>query len=118
MRMPSAATRPPADAASLAQALAARGIEPVLEPLLAIRQAPDAAALLAGLLPGIQALLFTSANGLRAFALASSRRDIAVLAVGDATAQAARDAGFVDIESAEGDVADLADLVVAQRALG
>lgn len=108
-------TRPRADAAALAQALAARGIEPVLEPLLAIRQAPDAAALLAGLLPGIQALLFTSANGLRAFAQASSRRDIAVLAVGDATAQAARDAGFVDIESAEGDVADLADLVVARR---
>ena len=45
-------TRPHEDAASLAAALAARGIEPLVEPMLTIRHAPDAAERLAPLLPG------------------------------------------------------------------
>jgi uroporphyrinogen-III synthase len=64
-------TRPAEDAVSLAGALAARGIEPLLEPLLAIQFAEDGAARLAPLLPGAQALVFTSANGVRAFVAAS-----------------------------------------------
>ncbi len=73
---------------------------------------PDGAAILAPLLDGAQAVLFTSANGVRAFAAARAHRDLAAFAVGDATATAARDAGFADIASAGGDVTDLAALVV------
>ncbi len=63
-------------------------------------------------LTGIQALLVTSANGVRALAARQAGSDIAlpVLAVGDATARAARDLGFTDVESAGGDVDDLAHL--------
>lgn len=63
-------------------------------------------------LTGIQALLVTSANGARALAARQAGSDIAlpVLAVGDATARAARNLGFTDVESAGGDVDDLARL--------
>ncbi len=104
-------TRPEEDARPLADALGERGIQSVIEPLLAIHILPEAAAPLAEDLAGVQAILFTSANGVRAFAELSSRRDIGVLAVGDATAAAAKSAGFVAVESAGGDVNALAALV-------
>ncbi|HEX4573359.1 MAG TPA: uroporphyrinogen-III synthase, partial [Dongiaceae bacterium] len=103
-------TRPEEDARPLAEALAARGVAVVIEPLLAIRVLPEAAGDLAKDLAGVQALLFTSANGARAFAELSPRRDIGVLAVGDATATAARALGFGMVESAGGDVQALARL--------
>lgn len=104
-------TRPREDSGELAAALEARGLTPVLEPLLAIRFVDGGAEVLAPLLAGAQALLFTSANGVRAFAAASPRRDLPAFAVGDATAKAAGDAGFAGVASAGGDVADLAALV-------
>ena len=107
-------TRPRADALALAEALAARGIEAVIEPLLTIRPDPEAGALLDAALGGAQALLFTSANGVRVFAGASARRDLAVFAVGDATARAAKAAGFAQVESAQGAVAELAKLASAR----
>jgi len=61
-------TRPAEDAASLIAALAARGVEPVLEPLARDPLCRGRRARLAPLLHGVQALLFTSANGVRAFA--------------------------------------------------
>ena len=103
-------TRPEEDAAPLAEALAARQVEVTVEPLLVIRVLDDVAVDL----DGVQALLFTSANGVRAFAARSARRDIGVLAVGDASAAAAREAGFRHVESAGGDVADLVRLVKAR----
>jgi uroporphyrinogen-III synthase len=99
-------TRPEDDAASLADALRQRGVAVELEPLLSIRVLRDAALDLAG----VQALLFTSANGVRAFAELSPRRDLPALAVGEATAVAARAAGFAEVSSAGGDVRDLARL--------
>jgi len=104
-------TRSRDDCATLAARLAARGIVPVIEPLLDIRFCEDGARLLAPLLEGAQALLFTSANGVRAFAAASARRDLPAFAVGDASAAAACAAGFAAVESAHGTVADLAGLV-------
>jgi uroporphyrinogen-III synthase len=62
---------------------------------------------------GAQALIFTSSNGVRAFPDARGARDRIVLAVGDATAEAAREAGFADVRSADGDVASLAALAKA-----
>jgi len=103
-------TRPREDAAGLTAALLARGVEPLLEPLLSIELARDAQVTLAAALPGAQAALFTSANGVRAFARLSPRRDLPALAVGDATARAAQAAGFAQVESAGGDVHALAAL--------
>ncbi len=103
-------TRPEEDAAPLAEALAAKQVEVTVEPLLAIRVLDEPAVDL----DGVQALLFTSANGVRAFAARSERRDIGVLTVGEASAEAARAAGFTHVESAGGDVGDLVRLVKAR----
>jgi uroporphyrinogen-III synthase len=99
-------TRPREDAEEVARDLRARGIEVLLAPMLSIAPVRDPAVDLGG----VQAILFTSANGVRAFAAASSERGLPVLAVGDATAAAARKSGFANVESAAGDVASLADL--------
>jgi uroporphyrinogen-III synthase len=101
-------TRPIEDARPLADALAERGIQVLIEPLLEIRHLDDAEIDLTG----VQALLFTSANGVRAFVALSPRRDLKVLTVGDGSADAARQAGFPNVESAKGDVEALAALVV------
>jgi uroporphyrinogen-III synthase len=97
-------TRPSEDAAPLVDALRERGHDPVLSPLLDIRfedaTAPD--------LADVQALLFTSANGVRAFARRSDRRDLPALCVGDATARTAQAHGFPRVTTAEGDSAALA----------
>src|SRR5262249_30135565 len=80
-------TRPEEDAAPLAAALAERGIDVTLEPLLSIHPLPDAPIDLTG----VQALLFTSANGVRSFAeLAGARnpagrRELPALAGGHPT---------------------------------
>ncbi|HEX3885642.1 MAG TPA: uroporphyrinogen-III synthase [Stellaceae bacterium] len=100
-------TRPRPEAGELTAALARRGIEAVIEPLLEIRllgrPAPDFA--------GVQAVLCTSANGVRALATATVERAMRLFAVGDATAARARAEGFDEVESAGGDVGDLARLV-------
>jgi uroporphyrinogen-III synthase len=102
-------TRPREDADGLVAALTARGHDVLLEPLLTIvpRAAVDWP-------PGherAQALLVTSANGVRAFAQADPRRDPPVYAVGAASAAAAGDLGFRTVVSADGNVDDLAALV-------
>ncbi len=104
-------TRPEAEAARLQQQLAARGIAADIAPLLDIRIHAVAARHLAEALDGVTALLFTSANGVRAFCANSARRDLAVFAVGEASAAAAAAAGFAEITAAGGDVHSLAELV-------
>jgi uroporphyrinogen-III synthase len=107
-------TRPVEDAAPVIRALGERGIETVLAPMLIIRSVADAERHLSETLASAQAVLFTSANGVRAFAAASPRRELPAFAVGDATAAAARIAGFRSVLSAGGDVEDLAELVKAR----
>ena len=99
-------TRPKADAEESAALLAARGFDTIIAPLLDIAIRAETPPL-----AGVQALLITSANGIRAFAQRSLRRDLAVFAVGEASARAARELGFEAVESANGDVDDLAALV-------
>jgi len=100
-------TRPREDAAGLVAALAARGVATVVEPLLDIAYrggpAPD--------LFGVQAILCTSANGVRALVRLVTERDLPLFAVGAASAAAADDAGFARVASADGNVEDLAALV-------
>jgi uroporphyrinogen-III synthase len=100
-------TRPRPDAVALAAELERRGHSVLQQPLLEIEI--DANIPLD--LDGAQALLFTSANGVRAFVARSGRRDLPVYAVGDATAGEARAQEFGAVESAGGAVEDLAALV-------
>ncbi len=106
-------TRPAGEAERTAAALAGAGFDARIEPLLTFEHLPDAPALI-GDLGEASALLFTSVNGVRAFAAASSRRDLPVYAVGPTTAEAAQEAGFSQVEAAEGDVEALARLVQAR----
>jgi uroporphyrinogen-III synthase len=103
-------TRPSEEAATVAAALATRGIEALVEPLMRVHYRASEVLDLAS----VQAILCTSANGVRALARASSERGIALLAVGDATAARAREEGFTAVESAGGDVTDLVRLASAR----
>ena len=104
-------TRPEADAAPLVEALRARDHEALIQPLLKIEPVASPPRLD---LEDMQALLFTSANGVRAFAELSPLRSLPVLTVGDASGAAARAAGFTQVESAGGDVDDLVQLGVSR----
>jgi len=110
-------TRPRSAATALAARLAALGHETLVEPLLTIAEEPDARERLAPALAGAQAVLFTSTNGVASFAAASGQRDLQAFAVGDGTATAARQAGFAEVESAQGDVEALTELVAARLPL-
>ncbi|HXQ67804.1 MAG TPA: uroporphyrinogen-III synthase [Alphaproteobacteria bacterium] len=103
-------TRPLEEAQALAALLTERGIASLIDPLLEIRLLPSVELSL----EGVQALIFTSANGARAFAERESRRTLPVYAVGARTAEVARAAGFTEVESAEGALPDLARLVRAR----
>ena len=103
-------TRPRDEAETFAGQLGRLGVETEIEPLLEIRPRSKVALDLAG----VQALLLTSANGARALSAATARRDLPVLAVGDATARAARAAGFTDVAVADGTVEALAELARAK----
>jgi uroporphyrinogen-III synthase len=98
-----------------ASATAARvrdlGFEPVVAPLLVVRQIPDVPIELGG----VCALAFTSANAVRAFAERCSERELKVFAVGQATAKAARDWRFRTVLSTDGGVAQLAAGIAARR---
>ncbi len=100
-------TRPRADAEESARLLGERGIETVIAPLIEISDIPGAAVDLAA----VQAILATSANGVRALARATPERDLPVYTVGDASARVAGACGFTDVTSAQGDVGSLAALV-------
>jgi uroporphyrinogen-III synthase len=65
-------------------------------------------------LTDITALAFTSARGVEALATRTPVRDLPVFAVGAATAQAARAAGFTQVTAGDGDVEALADLIAEQ----
>lgn len=107
-------TRPQPDNDATADALRARGFEALAAPMLRFERMPvslDADA-------PCDAVIVTSANAVRALdgqpVLAALAR-LPVFAVGDRTAQAARDAGFAQVVSAQGDAGALRALV-AKRA--
>ena len=105
-------TRPLEDGMQIAARLAEKGHNALLAPLLTPRfhdgplleeSEPD--------LQEVQAILATSANGIRALVRRTARRDFSIFAVGPQTAEEARKAGFADIRSADGDAKDLAEAV-------
>ena len=106
-------TRGQPNASETAFALRAHGHEPIVAPLFELE-------ILAELEPedgSWDAILLTSVNAMWAVCMwvwKGRLRDLPVFAVGDRTAQAAREQGFTDVTSAAGDVEDLADLVAAR----
>lgn len=99
-------TRPSPDADAFSDAIRAAGATVILSPVMKIGFRDGAAPVAPG-----EALAFTSANGVRAFARVNAARAAPVFAVGAATADAARHAGFADVQAAEGDVESLANLI-------
>jgi len=100
-------TRPAEDASRTAETLARLGHAALIAPLLEIRflDGPEIS------LAGVQAILATSGNSIRALARRSPRRDIPVFAVGTQTANAARAESYLEIVDAAGDSRALASLV-------
>jgi len=105
-------TRPEPAAHGTAARVAALGLVPILAPMLMIRPLSHGALLAAG----VQAVLLTSANAL--LGLSAALHGVPVLAVGDATADRARAAGFADVTSAGRDAEALAGLVLRRCTLG
>jgi len=100
-------TRPAEDGVEIAHRLGELGHEALLAPLLQV-------SFFAGTdldMDGVQALLATSANGVRALGGRTARRDIPLFAVGPQTAEAALAAGFLRVRNAAGDAVALADAV-------
>jgi uroporphyrinogen-III synthase len=101
-------TRPDTDSADLLNTLEKRGYRHMSAPMLSIvfpepKNTFD--------ISPYQALIFTSANGVRAFTRLSDDRRLPALCVGDATARLCRDIGFGNVHSANGDIHDLAVLI-------
>jgi uroporphyrinogen-III synthase len=105
-------TRPEPAGERTAAALAARGHDVWKVPLMRI--APVAADL-AG---HWGAVIITSANAPAAAAGNAALRKLPLFAVGERSAQAARQAGFADVSSAGGDVRDLVQLLRERKAGG
>ncbi len=97
-------TRPEEDAVRIAEILKVRGHEPVIAPLLRtnFHDGPEIS------LDGVQAILATSANGVRALVRRTPRRDVNLFAVGPQTEEEARAHGFTSVRNANGDSRTLA----------
>lgn len=98
-------TRPAGDAAATAAAVQARGLMPIIAPMLVVRPL-----VLRAPAHPVQAILLSSRNAVPALAGMAAWRGRPVLTVGDATADAARAAGFDDVRSARGDARALQEL--------
>lgn len=105
-------TRPQFDGERTAAALRARGHDVLLAPLMRIETLGTS---LAGTW---SAVIVTSANAINAIADNAAREGLTKLplfAVGQRSADAARNAGFSNVKSADGDARDLVRMLVAQR---
>ena len=97
-------TRPVEDGVEIAARLAQMGHTALLAPLLSTQfhdgPEPD--------LKNVQAILATSANGIRALIRRTARRDLPIFAVGPQTTEEADRGGFTDIRNSDGDARALA----------
>ena len=102
-------TRPREESEALAAALRTLGHDALIAPLMdvTIAEGPSLN------LEPCQGVLATSANGVRALAQRTSRRDLTVYAVGPQTAEAARRAGFTVVRASDGDALALAEAVAS-----
>jgi uroporphyrinogen-III synthase len=106
-------TRPKEDSERTAEAVRARGHDVLVAPLLRIEPVN------AELRPNWGGVIITSANAAAALAAHPAREGLSklpVFAVGQRSADAAREVGFTDITTAGGDVRDLVRTIVERRA--
>jgi uroporphyrinogen-III synthase len=99
-------TRPLIDAYPLAKMLERKGIQSYLYPLFQPRFLP--------LLPieDVQALIITSKNALRAIENHNTFKEFPLYAIGDETAQLAKNMGFLHVFNASGTSEDLIELIL------
>jgi uroporphyrinogen-III synthase len=100
-------TRPAEDGAETAARLRERGHAALIAPLLEVRFRDGSEPIF----DGVQAIIVTSANGVRALVRRTARRDVMVFAVGPQSAAVARAAGFFNVKNSEGDATALADAI-------
>jgi uroporphyrinogen-III synthase len=103
-------TRPKNAAVAITAALSARGHIPLIAPVMEIKTR-DGKPLI---LEGVQAILATSANGVRALSQRSNNHNLPLYAVGPQTEEAARKSGFHFVHSANGDAEALAEKVISE----
>ena len=108
-------TRPEPAAHRTAQRLVDLGHDPVLLPLFETRFLEPDPALIAA---SWSALVFTSANAVKAVGDGFVSHGIPVFTVGKATADAARAAGYTDVRTGAGAGRELAELIAADVASG
>ena len=108
-------TRPEPSAARTAKALVQLGYEPVVLPLTQTQALSDAA-----VPEPVDLIAITSANAVRhaPAALIAELRDLPVLAVGARTAEAAKMAGFSEVEDVGGTAALLAAALIERTPAG
>lgn len=107
-RIPVIITRAQPGADETARRVAALGADPVLSPVLSMVAIEPADV---PPLSSLSGLVFTSANGVRAFQERSTDRSLTAWCVGPATAKAARQAGFGDVQESAGNAEDLAAFI-------
>lgn len=93
-----------------ARRLLREGFEPIVSPCL------DIVPLQASLpeLDNVAGLVFTSANGVRAFCERSAARGMVAWCVGPATEAEAKKEGFADVHNANGDAGELTAFIASQ----
>ena len=103
-------TRPLPDGERTAATLRARGYDVLVAPLMQVKP------IAADLSGNWSAVIISSANAVRALDAAqlASLAKLPLLAVGQRSADAAREAGFANVRSANGDAGDLIRLVASQ----
>jgi uroporphyrinogen-III synthase len=99
-------TRTAPDNGATAARLETLGHEAIAVPVLQVRAIEGDAP------RGFAAIVFSSANGVRHHPLCDAWLDLPVFTVGDRTADAAIEAGYRNVRSADGDVADLQRLIM------
>ena len=105
-------TRPKEEAESLAHTLAEIGVTPIMCPMLDIIYTPNPP-IIQKLLETkhVQAIIFTSKHGVHSVAEIDNLHAIPALCVGEATALAAKEQGFLHVTDTGGDVPHLQTFV-------
>ncbi|MEM1105250.1 MAG: uroporphyrinogen-III synthase [Pseudomonadota bacterium] len=103
-------TRTEPGAQQTAARLTAERFTPVVSPVLRIEPLDHAQIDFTG----AAGLIFTSANGVRAYTAAYTRRDLSAWCVGPASSDCAARAGFADVRNANGDAEALINLIARE----
>jgi uroporphyrinogen-III synthase len=106
-------TRPRFDAVRTAEKLSALGCQTLIDPVIEIEPLPFEHGS-----ENISAIAFTSANATRVASVFETLKSVPVFAVGARTAEVAREAGFLNVGAAAGDVNALGGLLSAELPAG